>query len=110
MSGRGCRSGSIIRQGQRGLEGVGPTLSLSSRSREIHFASVYLAGSGNGERSLESNEVVVVDRSFLAIATFLHRVPRDGDPDGKRKPGSPRRGDRDANVRDIPDGWIRVAL
>ena len=51
----------------------------------------------------------MMDGSFHAIATMLHRTPRDpADPRG-RKAGSPRQGDRDARSPDIPDGWIRVA-
>jgi hypothetical protein len=49
-----------------------------------------------------------MDKSFHAIATFLHRVPRDAR--GPRKAGSPKLGDRQPDLRDIPDGWIRVAL
>ena len=52
-----------------------------------------------------------MDGTFHAIATMLHRVPRDPtDPQGKRRPGAPRAADRDANAREVPDGWIRVAL
>ena len=53
----------------------------------------------------------VLDSTFHAIATILHRVPRDvGDPRGKRRPGAPRPDDRDSGLRDIGEGWIRVAL
>lgn len=53
----------------------------------------------------------MMDGSFHAIATMLHRVPRDpADPRGKRKPGTPRQGERDTQAPDIPHGWIRVAL
>jgi hypothetical protein len=53
-----------------------------------------------------------LDGTFHAIATILHRVPREaGDPRGKRKAGAPRPDDRDPGLRDIiTDGWIRVAL
>ena len=51
-----------------------------------------------------------MDGSFHAIATILHRVPRDAaDPHERRKAGSPRQGDRDSG-RDAPDGWVRFAL
>ena len=53
----------------------------------------------------------VLDGTFHAIATILHRVPRElGDVRGKRKGGTPRHGDRDPMLGDIADGWIRVAL
>jgi len=52
-----------------------------------------------------------MDKSFHAIATFLHRAPRQaGDPRGARKASSLRQGDGIPDPRDIPDGWIRVAL
>jgi hypothetical protein len=51
-----------------------------------------------------------LDGTFHAIATILHRVPRELDPRGKRKAGTPRPGDRDPLLGDIADGWIRVAL
>lgn len=52
-----------------------------------------------------------LDGTFHAIATILHRVPRDvGDARGKRTAGSPRQGDRDPIPVDFTDGWIRVAL
>ena len=53
---------------------------------------------------------LIVDGSFHAIATILHRVPRDAaDLRNRRKAGSPRQGDRDTD-RDIPEGWVRFAL
>ena len=53
----------------------------------------------------------MMDGSFHAIATLLHRVPRDpADPNGKLKPGTPRQDERDTQATDIPHGWIRVAL
>ena len=51
-----------------------------------------------------------MDGSFHAIAIILHRVPRDGEPRGKRKAGEPPQGDRETVVHDIPDGWVRFAL
>ena len=54
----------------------------------------------------------VLDGTFHAIATILHRVPREaGEPRGERRPGAPRPDERDSSLRDIiTDGWIRVAL
>ena len=65
----------------------------------------------------------VVDGTFQAIATILHRVPREiwghGIPcpqNRSREPGTlgrdvpDSRSDRDSNLRDLADGWIRVAL
>ena len=52
-----------------------------------------------------------MDGTFHAIATILHRVPRDGGgANGKRKTGAPKQGHRESVLGDIPDGWIRVAL
>ena len=52
---------------------------------------------------------LVVDGTFHAIATILHRVPRDGEPRGKRKAGAPSHDEREP-IRDIPEGWVRFAL
>ena len=52
-----------------------------------------------------------MDGSFLAIATLLHLVPRGaGDLRGKRRAGSLKQDGREPDPRDVPDGWIRVAL
>ena len=52
-----------------------------------------------------------MDRSFLAIATMLHRAPRDpAEQRAKPKAGAPRPGDREPDLREAPDGWIRFAL
>lgn len=52
-----------------------------------------------------------MDGSFHAIATILHRVPRDAaDLRDRRKAGSLRQGDREFGTRDMPDGWVRFAL
>jgi hypothetical protein len=48
----------------------------------------------------------IMDRSFLAIATILHRAP----PKAADSLGKTRQGDRPPELRDIPHGWIRVAL
>ncbi len=53
----------------------------------------------------------MMDRTFHAIATILHRDPREAiGLRGKRRAGAPRSDDRDSNLRDFADGWIRVAL
>ncbi|HEY0629507.1 MAG TPA: hypothetical protein VGD23_09270 [Sphingomicrobium sp.] len=54
--------------------------------------------------------LLVVDGTFHAIATILHRVPRDGEPRGKRKTAAPAPADRDPDLREIPEGWVRFAL
>ena len=51
-----------------------------------------------------------MDRSFHAILTILHRVPREvADHHGKRGTVAPQRGKKDS-ILDLPEGWIRVAL
>ena len=50
----------------------------------------------------------IMDGSFLAIATILHRVPRD--PRDKRKTDAAQQDDREFPLRDLPNGWIRFAL
>jgi hypothetical protein len=51
-----------------------------------------------------------MDGTFHALATILHRVPRDvADRGGKRRAKAPQR-DEPGSILDIPDGWIRVAL
>lgn len=51
-----------------------------------------------------------MDRSFLAIATMLHRAPRAAGEQREKKAGPPRPADREPDLRDVPDGWIRFAL
>ena len=52
-----------------------------------------------------------MDRTFHAIATILHRDPREAiGLRPKRQANTPRADDRDSNQRDFADGWIRVAL
>lgn len=51
-----------------------------------------------------------MDGTFLAIATILHRLPPElREPRGKREAGTSQENSR-AGLRDVPDGWIRVAL
>ena len=51
-----------------------------------------------------------MDGSFHAIATILHRVPRDAaDLRDRRKAGSPKQGGQDSD-RAIAEGWVRFAL
>jgi hypothetical protein len=52
-----------------------------------------------------------LDRTFHAIATILHRDPREAvGLRGKRRAGASRADDRESALRDFADGWIRVAL
>jgi hypothetical protein len=52
-----------------------------------------------------------MDNRFHAIATILHRVPREaGELRGKHQSGVARPGDRHSPLRDVTEGWIRVAL
>ena len=53
----------------------------------------------------------VLDGTFHAIATILHRSPREaGDLRGKRKAGKLRTDNLMSSLQDISEGWIRVAL
>lgn len=51
-----------------------------------------------------------MDGSFHAIATFLHRVPRDIADRATRRSDASKRTEREPREPDFSDGWIRVAL
>ena len=96
-----------MRSGQRGRHGSD---SRDARSRRIHIRSVYIAE--GLEEGMDRNEQgsYFMDRSFLAIATMLHRAPRAAGEQRDKKAGPPRPADREPDLRDVPDGWIRFAL
>ena len=80
------------------------------QGRFTSIPSIVRKGSGEGARTVDRMRSVL-DGTFHAIATILHRVPRElGEVRGKRKAGTPRHGDRDPMLGDIAEGWIRVAL